>query len=106
MTHLYLEDETELTVEDKNYVVLFGVTADMIYEPAKLSGPPEDCYPDNSECNIEDVKVLGVWDEEGDSIQPSKALLAELLAEYDPEDLSDEFWKLFFAEAEPEDDEE
>ncbi len=40
----------------------FLIEADITYEPEYISGPPEDCYPDSSECTITSVKVLSQVD--------------------------------------------
>ena len=53
------------TEPDEEFVevdVDFQIDADITYEPAFVSGPPEDCYPDSSECDINSIKVLSTVD--------------------------------------------
>ena len=40
----------------------FEISADMVYEPAFVSGPMDACYPDCSECTITEIKVMSQID--------------------------------------------
>ena len=55
------QDEAGFTEEEEQDVD-FQIEADITYEPARISGPPEDCYPDSSECSITEVKVMSQID--------------------------------------------
>ena len=49
-TQIYLfNDEVELTLD---------IEYDASYQSAKISGPPEDCYPAEGELNITDYTVM------------------------------------------------
>jgi hypothetical protein len=48
--------------ESEEVDIDFRIEADITYQPARISGPPEDCYPDESECDITDIKVLSQVD--------------------------------------------
>lgn len=58
-----------------NILTVSGTTVDVTYEAfyqkAKVSGPPEDCYPAESELNLLSVNLL-----EGDEL-PSRDRLIE-----------------------------
>lgn len=51
-----------LMLDDEEQDVDFQIEADITYEPAYISGPPEDCYPDSSECDITSIKVMSQID--------------------------------------------
>ena len=51
-TYVYIfdgENEWEINV---------GISYDAVYQPAFISGPPEDCYPDESSMDITDMVIL------------------------------------------------
>lgn len=87
---LYLRnDELEVTINVEYY-------AD--YQPAKLSGPPEDCYPDCSSLEIEDWTVLNINDlsDNGDHSQPSPKELCDAF-QADRERIEEACWEDFEA---------
>lgn len=43
---------------DEEHDVTFNIHADISYQKAYISGPPEDCYPADESCEITDVDVL------------------------------------------------
>ena len=52
------------SVKDAQCIVSIGpldldVTYSASYTPAKLSGPPEDCYPEDSECEVTSIAYGG-----------------------------------------------
>jgi len=49
-------------------------------DPGKLSGPPEDCYPPESEANIDSVTLVEVSNERG-VLEPGHTLKVGLLFE-------------------------
>ena len=51
-----------LMLQGEEQDVDFEIEADITYEPARISGPPEDCYPDESECDITVIKVMSKID--------------------------------------------
>ena len=51
-----------LMLGDEEVDVDFNIEADITYEPARVSGPPEDCYPDSSECEITAIFPLDTID--------------------------------------------
>jgi hypothetical protein len=50
--YLYLRDDA-IEVE-------IDVAYSAIYRPAKLSGPPENCYPDESEMELDGYSILNI----------------------------------------------
>jgi hypothetical protein len=46
---------TTYTVEVDGNEIDLTIEYDAVYQPAKVSGPPEDCYPDESSLDITDV---------------------------------------------------
>jgi hypothetical protein len=51
-TYLYLHDDDVEIVIDVDY--------DAHYQAAYVNGPPEDCYPEDSEMTINGFKVISV----------------------------------------------
>ena len=51
-----------LMLQGEEQDVDFEIEADITYQPARISGPPEDCYPDESECDITEIKVMSQID--------------------------------------------
>lgn len=49
-------------VGGEEFEVTYLATGKCYYDPGKLSGPPEDCYPPESEGEIASVKMLEVRD--------------------------------------------
>jgi hypothetical protein len=46
---------TTYTIELDGNEIDLTIEYDAVYQPARISGPPEDCYPDESELDITDV---------------------------------------------------
>lgn len=57
---LYLHDET-IEVE-------IDVAYNASYRPAQISGPPEDCYPDESELEVTGFTVVSATLLDGDAL--------------------------------------
>lgn len=49
-----------VTLDDEEYDVWYEISGTCTYQPGKTWGPPEDCYPDESESEVESVKILQV----------------------------------------------
>ena len=77
------------------------ISADMTYEPAKLDGPPEDCYPENSECDITELKILSAFDCEGNEIKLTKDNLKAIGDAISPRDFEEDLWDEFERQQEP-----
>lgn len=45
-------------LKDDEIDVDFEIDADIVYQPAFTTGLPENCYPDESECTITEIKVM------------------------------------------------
>jgi len=94
--------EQDLTYEGTSYTVGYWAEGNCIYIPAILGKPPEDCHPDESECEILNVRALWASSAEGEDLTESLLLdalgplldLAEvetkLWAAYNGEDPDDE----------------
>ena len=46
---------TTYTIELDGNEIDLTIEYDAFYQPARVSGPPEDCYPEESACDITDV---------------------------------------------------
>ena len=64
----------------------FDISADMIYEPAFVSGPMDACYPDGSECTITEIKVMS------NTGYPDAEILAELEAQVSEDTIIEDLW--------------
>lgn len=52
-----MSTETELTIDGVDLVITYTETP---YIPARLWGPPEDCYPaEGGELEVQEVHVIG-----------------------------------------------
>ena len=81
VTYTLMLGEEEVDVD-------FNIEADITYEPARVSGPPEDCYPDSSECEITSIKVLSTVEGYTD-----KRILMELETQVDEDKIIDDLWE-------------
>lgn len=82
-TYTLMLGEDEVDVE-------FEINADMTYLPARLSGPPEDCYPDESECVITSIVPLEKIDGCNDA-----DLLDALETQVSEEKIIEDLWEDF-----------
>lgn len=76
-------------VDGDDYGIEVGISYDATYEPAYITGLPEDCYPDGSEMDIHDVVAIG---ELPAGITEAMVMAA---AEYDRDRLEGEAWEHF-----------
>ena len=70
--------------------VEFEIQADITYQPARISGPPEDCYPDESECEITSIRVMDTVEGHTDA-EILKALEVQVGEDRIVEDLWDDY---------------
>lgn len=90
-------EEEELCVDGVDYLVNFRVTAEMTYTAAHISGLPEDCYPEDSGCELEEIRVTDcTFLESGEPVTVTKELAAALCEQLDKQDLEDALWEEFF----------
>ena len=80
VTHEFEEMEVEIEWNGAWMIAIvdFTVVAELSYQPAQLSGPPENCYPDESECDLESLVFTSVTDEEGNPMKITGELDKEL----------------------------
>ncbi len=74
--------------ESEEVDVDFRIEADITYQPARISGPPEDCYPDESTCDIEDIKVMSQIDGLTDD-----DIIDALLKQIGEDKITEDFWE-------------
>jgi hypothetical protein len=60
-----------------------------------LGGPPENCSPDGSECEIVELKLLQVWDDEGEEVTVHPDAAGRLLAALDQALIEEGSWERF-----------
>lgn len=53
MTRVYT-----ITVGNEEVDAKFQISADMFFQAGRFSGPPEKCYPDDSECEVTEVNLI------------------------------------------------
>jgi len=66
--------EQEIVHAGRTYTVAYSAEGRCIYIPAILGGPPEDCHPDESECEIVSITALWATDNTGELIEHAPAL--------------------------------
>ena len=75
------ERSCTVTLPSGEYDVTYCIEGKCYSDPGKLSGPPEDCYPPESEANITLLRVIEVSDETGIVTEVEDSLGKQLLAE-------------------------
>lgn len=102
------EYEVEVEVENEWHIIYvdFSISAVLTYQPARISGPPEDCYPDESEIDVVECKLLRAYDEEGKNIPLMQDLREKIDAQIDASDFYDELWEEWESEQDPPDSNE
>jgi hypothetical protein len=97
MTACSVESEQTVTVDGEEYTVSYTARGSAIYAPGRFTGPPEDCYPDESECDVKEVRVTNVSNSDNESVIPEKerALYDKCVAALDEEKVADELWTAF-----------
>lgn len=81
------EATIDFTVERNGFEVELRITGSASYTPGRLSGPPEDCYPSESDAEV--VKIVradsdAAWD--GELTENEEELVIEKLHEAVMED--------------------
>ena len=88
------EGEQEVDLVDDTYVVCFTVVADCSYQPERVSGPPEDCYPSESECDIVRCSIDLIVNSAGEPVNLDS--VTEACSEaLDMEAIEDKVWEQF-----------
>lgn len=64
----------ELDGEEREYCVDFTAEVDCWYTPAKVSGPPEKCCPEDSETELVSLKIDLITNTEGDEINAEEVV--------------------------------
>lgn len=92
------EGEQTVDLEDDSYEVVYEVTADCWYQPAKLGGPPEDCYPEEGELDIVEFKITLIINSGGEHIN-SQELTKQCRAELDMDQIEEKVWERFMQDS-------
>ena len=83
ITYTLMLNEEEVDVD-------FDIDAHIVYRPEQVSGPVENCYPDESECDIRDIKVLSEVDGFTDL-----EILAALEGQIGTDKIGEDLWEDF-----------
>lgn len=54
-----LDTTIYIYTSETDHEIPVRIDYDAIYQPARISGPPENCYPDESEMTINAIEPLG-----------------------------------------------
>lgn len=90
-------EEIELEIETmpgewKGYLCNFTITAELVSIPARISGPPENCHPDESEVNILSIELTECSDEDNEPVTPSPELRQALCDALDMDEIYEVLW--------------
>ena len=88
------EGEQAVDLEHDSYTVCYTVVADCYYQPAKLGGPPENCYPEESEYDEISFKIDLIISSSGEHVN-LKELEVKCLANLDAEQIEEKVWQSF-----------
>lgn len=58
MSYDYTASIVVTGADGEDYDIEIGIDYDANYEPARVSGPPEDCYPDGSELTVNRIDII------------------------------------------------
>jgi hypothetical protein len=76
--------------------VTFTATASMLYTVAQVSGPPERCYPEETDLNLESISITEARTVSGAKIPLALHTMRLLLREAIDEDLlAEKMWEEF-----------
>lgn len=75
MLTVKIEDE-DMEIDGSTYSVACTVMGTCYFESARLSGPPEDCSPEEAECDIHSIDLDECFDAEGDLVRNPDLLKA------------------------------
>lgn len=64
------------------FLVSYEATGDCYYDPGRISGPPEDCYEPEGECEITDM-TYGISDEDGNTVELDSDLGKVIIKAFD-----------------------
>ena len=81
--------------EAQEVEVEFSATATLTYQAAQISGPPESCYPEESEFDLESISIYKVTDDEGYTVTLTKKTMSLLREAIDQDFLAEEMWAEF-----------
>ena len=84
---------TTYTIEFDGNEIDLTIEYDAFYQPARVSGPPEDCYPEESACDITDV----TFDLDPDCTVTEEQVVAYLDTPRINEKLYDACWEDYMA---------
>lgn len=88
----------EVEHEGRTYGINFCAEGSLFSSPGKYYGPPEHCYPEESECEITSIEIISCTDE--DELPVTDPTLLDKLKTLLSEDLIDEaLWQAYGAEA-------
>ncbi len=61
MTPTETERSATVRLDGKEFHVRYRITGKCSYDPGKLSGPPEDCWPPESDVLVQALSILSVF---------------------------------------------
>ena len=85
-------EDLETEVDDTTWLVSGSVVAEIYHAPGRTSGPPEDCYPDESECELTKVTDVVISDGEREWTAEQKPKLVAQCLEQLEDKLRDLAW--------------
>jgi len=86
--------QLEVDVDMITYTVSVEAHAKCYYHPGRLSGPPEDCYPPESDQDTT-VEVLDAFDSEGKEVPLTPEFLWNLEVALPFDWIETQLWKQF-----------
>jgi hypothetical protein len=81
MTKFETERTATILLNDCTFLVRYKLAGKCSYTPGNYGGPPEDCYPEESDSDITETEILHVIDEETGKVGADAALKTALSAE-------------------------
>jgi len=89
-----ISGEQEVVVDDRTYLVAYECSGYAVYRPARVNGPPENCWPDESECEIVDAAVTSISDDDGNPVDDNAIWLICIQA-LNTDKIRDQLWDQF-----------